>query len=149
TLQLVRDDVPIHGRVLDTQGRPVAGVTVRLGRVSVLKAEVDPDAMLASDKVDTAQISASYGNDDVIWPGGQNTWTSDGDSRFEVKGVGRDRLGLLSFHGPAVEDGRVYVMARPDKARGLSSPQPNRATDAMGHALKILSFDPRVVGATF
>src|SRR5262249_26850307 len=27
-LRLVRDDVPIRGRVLDTQGRPVAGVTV-------------------------------------------------------------------------------------------------------------------------
>jgi RNA polymerase sigma factor (sigma-70 family) len=149
TLRLERDDVPIHGRVLDTQGRPVAGVTVRLGRVSVLKAGVDLDAPLASGKVDAAQIAASYGNDDVIWPGGSNTWTSDGDGRFEVKGVGRDRLGLLFFHSPALADSSVYVMARPDKLRGLSSPQRNRATDTMGHAVKSLSFDPRVVGATF
>ena len=32
TLRLVRDDVPIRGRVLDLQGQPVAGVTVRLSR---------------------------------------------------------------------------------------------------------------------
>ncbi len=149
TLRLVRDDVPIHGRVLDTQGRPVAGVTVRLGRVSVFKTGVDLDAPLAFGKVHAAQIAASYGNDDVIWPGGSNTWTSDGDGRFEVKGVGRDRLGLLFFHSPALADSSVYVMARPDKARGPSSPQPNRTTDTMGHGVKSLSFDPRVVGATF
>ena len=29
TLKLVRDDVPIVGRVLDLEGRPVPGVTVR------------------------------------------------------------------------------------------------------------------------
>ena len=29
-LRLVRDDVPVRGRVLDSQGRPVAGVVVRI-----------------------------------------------------------------------------------------------------------------------
>ena len=29
TLRLVKDDVPIKGRVLDLEGRPIAGATVR------------------------------------------------------------------------------------------------------------------------
>ena len=29
-LRLVKDDVPIRGRVIDIQGRPVAGATVQL-----------------------------------------------------------------------------------------------------------------------
>ena len=37
TLRLVRDDVPIRGRVVDPQGRPVAGVTVRLRQVGAIE----------------------------------------------------------------------------------------------------------------
>ena len=36
TLRLEKDDVPIKGRVLDLEGRPVAGATVRLVRLSKL-----------------------------------------------------------------------------------------------------------------
>ena len=34
TLQLVRDDVPIAGRIIDLEGRPVAGATVKVLEVS-------------------------------------------------------------------------------------------------------------------
>ena len=116
---LVRDDVPIHGRVLDTQGRPVAGVTVRLGRVSAVKEGVDLDAMLASGNVDDAHVSASYGRDDVAWPGGQNTWTSDVDGRF---------VGL-----PVIDEERAVD---PDADRvvadGLNGVLASRQVDAAG-----------------
>ena len=59
------------------------------GGSGVVKDGVDLDAMLAGADVDDAQISASYGYDELLWPGGQNTWTSDTDGRFEVKGIGR------------------------------------------------------------
>ena len=48
TLHLVRDDVPVRGRVLDSQGRPVAGVVVRIQAIWEVKDGVDLDAMLAS-----------------------------------------------------------------------------------------------------
>ncbi len=153
TLRLVRDDVPIRGRVLDTQGRPVAGVTVRLGRVVSLKDGAGLDAMIVSGRLDNEQIAASYGYDDATWPGGRNTWTSAADGRFEVRGVGRDRLGLLSFHGPGLADGRVYAMARPGPARGPSGPRAERAPgDAMANEdglRRAGGGSPRVVGATF
>src|SRR5262249_29118677 len=33
TLRLVKDDVPVSGRVLDLEGRPIAGATVEVGRL--------------------------------------------------------------------------------------------------------------------
>jgi RNA polymerase sigma factor (sigma-70 family) len=150
TLRLVRDDVPIHGRVLDTQGRPIRGVNVRLGRVREVKQGVDLDAMLAPGTVDEAQISASYGYDEWIWPGGQNTWTSDVDGRFEVKGVGRDRLGLFFFHGPALADASLYVMARPVKNLSNSGPRTSRDSSlTTSDGLRSQSVHRLLVGATF
>ena len=51
-LRLVRDDVPVRGRVLDSQGRPVAGVVVRIRAIWEVNDGVDLDAMLASGAVD-------------------------------------------------------------------------------------------------
>ena len=150
-LRLVRDDVPIRGRVLDTQGRPVAGVTVRLGRITEVKSGVDLDVLLASGKIDDSQISASYGNDDVVWPGGKNTWTTDGDGRFEVKGIGRNRISLLYFHSHSLADESLYVMSRAVNTPRLSGPQPiGAASDVMADLLvRARSAVPRVVGPTF
>ncbi len=88
TLSLVRDDVPIRGRVVDPQGRPIAGATVRLCQVGATKAGVDLDAMLASGELSNDQTVAWYGDyHGKTWPGGRNTWTTDADGRFEVRGA--------------------------------------------------------------
>src|SRR5262249_18454180 len=57
TLRLVRDDVPIRGRLLDSQGRPSAGVVVRIERIGVAPRGTDPDAVLASGEVDRNMIA--------------------------------------------------------------------------------------------
>ena len=43
--RLVRDDVPIRGRVLDSQGRPVAGVTVHASEIREADTEADKEAL--------------------------------------------------------------------------------------------------------
>ena len=58
-LRLVRDDVPVRGRVLDSQGRPVAGVVVRIRAIWEVNDGVDLDAMLASGAVDEEHVSDS------------------------------------------------------------------------------------------
>jgi len=126
TLRLVGDDVPIHGRVLDSQGRPVAGATVRLRRIGTVKDGVDLDAMLASGELNSEPTSEWYGYNDAIWPGGQNTWTTDADGRFEARGIGRDRIGWLEFHGPMLANGSLYVMARPARTPPKPRPRPTR-----------------------
>ena len=87
TLRLVRDDVPIRGRVVDPQGRPIAGVTVRLGRDRARSRHgVDLDAMLASGELDDRQIAASQ-YDGPTWPGGQGHL--DDRRRRPIRGQGR------------------------------------------------------------
>jgi RNA polymerase sigma factor (sigma-70 family) len=101
-LQLVKDDVPILGRVRDLQGRPVAGATVRLHRVEAL----DRDA----------------------WAGPPAAVTTDEQGQFRLTGAGRDRGVVLIISGPRIEtkivrdatskpgDGkRVEVIAGPSK----------------------------------
>jgi RNA polymerase sigma factor (sigma-70 family) len=74
TLRLAKDDVPIKGRVLDLQFRPVAGATVRV-------AGVGPSSL--------------GGNTPAV--------TTDAQGRFVLTGVGRDRQVALAVTGPGIE----------------------------------------------
>ena len=147
-LRLVRDDVPIRGRVVDPQGRPIAGATVRLCQVAAIKAGADLDAMLASGELDNEQTSAWYGDDyGQTWPGGSNTWTTGADGRFEVRGVGRDRIASLVIQGPMMADSHPYALARPTKTPPKPRPRPTRRNGG----LMFVGFPPSplLVGATF
>ena len=50
---------------------------------------------------------------DPTWLGRQGTWTTDADGRFEVRGVGRDRIIWLGLDGPGLAHLEAYAMARP------------------------------------
>ncbi len=127
-LRLQPDDVPIRGRVLDTQGRPVAGATVRVGGIYDPPAG-DLDALLASGGFERDQINGGFY--DVTW-----WWTKEGkewtrrtietgpDGRFQVDGAGRDRLVLLEIEGPGIGSGRLWAMTRtsPPSARPRPAP---------------------------
>jgi hypothetical protein len=168
SVRLVRDDVPVRGRVLDSQGRPVAGVVVRIRAIWEVKDGVDLDAMLASGALDEnmSQMARRYGDalgsaaptwqadPTPLWPGGRNAWTTGADGRFEVRGIGRDRIARLEFHGGSVADGTLDVMARPATTPPKARPLPSRRR---GVALKdreaaFNGFYPQgtqLVGATF
>jgi RNA polymerase sigma factor (sigma-70 family) len=94
-LQLVRDDVPIVGRVRDLQGRPVAGATVRLGVVKTLP----------NDPYDTLR--------EDTWAGLTLPVRPAQDGRFRVTGIGRNRLAKLIVSGPSIETRVVEVATRP------------------------------------
>ena len=149
-LRLVRDDVPVRGRVLDSQGRPVAGVAVRIRAIWEVNDGVDLDAMLASGAVDEnmSRMVRRYGrrarpaaptwqaDPAPLWPGGRNAWTTGADGRFEVRGIGRDRIARLEFHGGGVADGTLDVMARPAKAPLKARPLPSLAGGGARRAAK-------------
>jgi hypothetical protein len=50
TLRLVKDDVVIRGRILDLQGRPVAGAKVRIGDTLYVPKKGDLTAWIAALK---------------------------------------------------------------------------------------------------
>ncbi len=160
-LRLVRDDVPVRGRVVDSQGRPVAGVVVRIRAIWEVNDGVDLDAMLASGAVDEEDIfrkARRYGDslgwatptwraEEPLWPGGRNAWTTGADGRFEVQGIGRDRIARLEFHGGGVADGTLDVMARPAKAPPRARPFPRGDRYSAFHGL--YPQGTQLVGATF
>jgi RNA polymerase sigma factor (sigma-70 family) len=81
TLRLVRDDVPVRGRVLDLQSRPVEGARLHVTELR-------------------------EGKDHILW---QNAWAglppdlrTDREGRFTVPGVGRGRNFLLEIDGPGI-----------------------------------------------
>jgi RNA polymerase sigma factor (sigma-70 family) len=143
-LRLVPDDVPIRGRVLDSQGRPQAGVTVSVRSIHKLDSTKNFDAILASGELAYTSTSSQYSG--PTWLGRNGQWTTDGDGRFEIKGVGRDQVVGLEFFSPTLEKVYLHAMARP--ARTASKPRP-RPTRPNGMRQTGQPPAPPLVGAEF
>jgi RNA polymerase sigma factor (sigma-70 family) len=132
TLTLTRDDVPINGRVLDTQGRPVKGVTVR-----VLALFAAPDEKLASwyealrVKKDNT-IIGQYLTRRLEQPasGVPATVTTDGAGRFRLNGVGRQRVVELLLEGATIQTDGALVMtaAKPSLQVPFTKRRPEAGT---------------------
>ena len=126
-LRLVPDDVPLLGRVLDTQGRPIAGVTVRVAGVGDPPAG-DLDALLKTGIISEDQSSGGFYT--VAWSikeGGrwtQRTVKTGPDGRFRIDGAGRDRLVTLEFDVPGIERGKLRAMTRPATPNAGPMPPP-------------------------
>jgi hypothetical protein len=110
-LQLARDDVPIRGRLLGPDGRPLTGARVRLTGLTV-PLEHDLDAHL--------RRLNPFGGGDIgrtnyrpqRLPGLTTETQTDADGRFTLSGLGRDRLAELDVSQPSVVDTTLTVMTR-------------------------------------
>jgi hypothetical protein len=98
-LRLAADDVPVRGRVLDLQGRPVAGASVRVGRVTV-----------GGDEHQSLWQPS--------WAGMPGEVTTGRDGRFTLTGVGRDRAVLLHVEGPGIEHKTAAALTAAAPAAG-------------------------------
>jgi RNA polymerase sigma factor (sigma-70 family) len=87
-LRLVEDDVPVRGRVLDLQGRPVPGARVWVAQL---------------DEVGRRTIWSP------TWEGLSKDLKTDKDGRFVLKGLGRDRSAWIHISGPTIEYKLVNV----------------------------------------
>jgi RNA polymerase sigma factor (sigma-70 family) len=114
-MRLVRDDIPIRGRILDLAGRPVSAATIRIRRVGAGRPGSDLDAILAGGVVDYDMIGRNWCYDPT-WLGRQGTWTTGADGRFEITGVGRDRIVGLDIDHPATEHVTLYALTRTSPA---------------------------------
>jgi protocatechuate 3,4-dioxygenase beta subunit len=122
TIQLTKDDVPIMGRVIDLQGKPVAGVQIRVRGIQFPK-DGDMVAFIHALKVTKEglhpQLALLTGfhddkggwNLDSIFPPA----TTDAAGRFCIRGVGGERLVDLLIEGPTIEMRYLYAMTRPCK----------------------------------
>lgn len=114
-LKLVRDDMPITGRVIDLEGRPIAGVRVKIGG---LLASKDGDlggwlaAIEAGEMPWTAYRHLSEGLPGLDPGFIPSEVTTDANGRFRIDGVGYERKLDLVFDGPTVAHSQVSVVTR-------------------------------------
>ncbi len=131
-LRLVPDDLPIRGRILDDQGRPVAGATVRVQAIAA-PASADPDGLLASGRFDWDGMMTKLERGPTwttpTWIGQGGATTTGGDGRFELRGLGRGRVASLRVEAAGLERSTIAVMARPAPARPASRPGPSATFD--------------------
>jgi RNA polymerase sigma factor (sigma-70 family) len=112
TLRLVKDQ-PIHGRILNTEGKPLAGV--RVGVVEVVSAPGQRlDAFLAGWKqsYNNAYFLASQGRSLTLEEPFLAV-TTDTEGRFQLRGIGQERVVQLQVSGSGIAQGLLYVVARP------------------------------------
>ncbi len=124
TLRLVKDDVPIRGRVIDLEGQPIVDVTVV---ADLLAKPVQGD--LTPWLNDQIKKGRDWRNPEVpmklLWPallGEQYTAKTDTAGRFQISGFGCERLVIFKVSGPSIEsNSHVRVLTRSDKANGWAT----------------------------
>jgi RNA polymerase sigma factor (sigma-70 family) len=127
TLKLV-EDVPIAGRVIDLEGRPIKGAVVKVQGVQ----EAPTGSLTAAFKAwqedadrGTAALSQHLGRPG--WAGIPEEVTTDADGRFRITGVGRERLAVLKLEGETIEHKTLHVLCRPGAdIAALTKPAPER-----------------------
>lgn len=122
TLRLVEDQ-PIQGRILNTEGKPLAGV-----RVSLLGLVSTPgerwDTFLAGWK-QMGNSAGAFVHERESLTGDENfLWVkTDAEGRFQLHGIGRDRVAQLQVSGSGIAQGLLYVATR----RGFDPAPINKA----------------------
>ncbi len=105
TLKLVKD-LPLDGRVLNNDGKPVSGATVLLWQVESYSEE-------ALTRLLRSEAAAAAGN---AWrgplPEQPAIVTTDNNGRFRLTGLGRDRIVTLMLDGPAIVHTSIRAIAR-------------------------------------
>jgi uncharacterized protein (TIGR03067 family) len=102
-LQLVKDDVPLNGRIETTDGQPLAGVKVELIQIwSNDKNDLSSWLKAIANNQDFG-TSRRHLTQSLTGPGGvsMKSTTTDDKGRFRLTGLGAQRLAVLRISGPS------------------------------------------------
>ena len=121
-IKLPRDDLPVLGRVVDLEGRPVAGASVRVAGVrarsaTAKAAPAGPDPAWFDDR-DATRLDPSLSFPRPV--------ATDGDGRFRLDGIGRDRLATVEITGPTIAHLQVAIVTR--RGGRIADPDPTPPT---------------------
>jgi RNA polymerase sigma factor (sigma-70 family) len=116
TLRLRRDDVPIEGRVISLEGRPVPDVAVTVASIAEF-----PQKLLEKLRENAGKINPELWGEmrDALIVGKDGPIPSvqtGPDGRFRLTRIGRDRVVTLLAEGPAIEQSFAMVLTAADPA---------------------------------
>jgi len=101
---------PIEGRILDLEGRPVAGATI-----SVKFIQSPPDGKLDAWIDEVRRLGKQpFGLGFMAAPGPHAPFsaTSGRDGRFRIDGMPKDGIATAAISGPGIETSEVYILTR-------------------------------------
>jgi hypothetical protein len=113
TIRLADDDVPITGQIVDLEGKPVEGATLRLMQINAAPGEdLGP------------WLEAVNGKKGLSWELEQRYLkrftlavplqvTTDSAGRFRLTGIGRNRLISAQLDGPTIISEHLHMLTRP------------------------------------
>lgn len=115
---------PVGGRVIDQQGKPVAGVKVVASRFSAFDSDESMAGHFKGWATESYQQGSPPGGDRGMWfaDGYRNRTTDDGrspysattdtDGRFAIAGIGANQLVNLRIRGDGVADKELVALNR-------------------------------------
>ena len=126
------DDLPIHGRIVNTQGKPVANAKIKMGSIMADPAgTVDfwVDTVMAFATGNTENFNSMLGKDlkDYQFFGQRlqlfpAELATDADGRFTIKGVGAGRVVFdLEVSGTGIANDRFSVITKPGDGIDLNT----------------------------
>jgi Carboxypeptidase regulatory-like domain len=114
-LKLVSDS-PIHGRVLDLEGRPIRGVRVTVREQHEPKQGQDLASWLSAVKIGSTSWRRDLGD---LLPGfcdpSEPPITTNQDGQFTLSGIGAERVVHLRLDGDAIASAEFEVITRPSE----------------------------------
>jgi RNA polymerase sigma factor (sigma-70 family) len=117
TLQPVPDDVPVTGQVVDLEGKPVQGATIRVRQVlAVAKEDLGPwlEAVKAK-KGQSSQLEFQHFTQRLTCtevPELSQKIATDAEGRFRLTGIGRNRLIVAQIDGPTIACQQLRILTR-------------------------------------
>ena len=119
-------DVPVEGRVIDTEGKPVAGARVQVMTV-YNPADGKLDSFLTSWKNEWRDVLHRV-EDRLYMPleSIHGDGKTDKDGKFSLKGIGAERVAQIDIAAPGYGKHSVFVLTRP----GLDANPINQAAAA-------------------
>ena len=142
TLRLVKD-LPMEGRIISTEGKPLAGI--RVGIVSLATTPQGKlDAFLTAWKTEW-QFASQQTPKRLFVPSNKvlPSATTDKDGRFRLGGGGIGRVAVLEVRGPAISQGSLWIVGR----EGFDPAEINKAVlDRVPAEMRLPGQPPQLYG---